>query len=75
MANRSNMTECIDRLFKLSTDRLGELEENVHLSRAYHDGRTTAALRSLKKHRYMHVLIQQLCSEIHSMEGDEYASD
>lgn len=73
--NNESITALANELFRKSTDRLHELEENAELSRAYHDGRTTAALRSLEKHRLMHILIQQLCSEIHSLEGDEHASD
>lgn len=73
MANRSTMTENIDQLFKLSAIRLSELEENVHLSRTYHDGRTMVAQRALEKQQKMHAIILQLRAEIYSNEGDIYA--
>lgn len=73
--NHEIIAALMDELILKSTERLHELEENAELSRTYHDGRTTAALRSVEKHRCIHILIQKLLNEIHSVEGNVHASD
>ena len=70
----SRIADLVKEISGISAERLRELEENVELSRAYHDGRTTAARRSYEKHKTLDNLIRQLRTEIHLIEGDGHAT-
>lgn len=69
--DRNELIDLAAELRRLSSERLIELKDNAELSRTFHDGRTTAALRSAEKQRCINDLVVKVCDGVDQICGGD----